>query len=192
MGDERATGFNRRDFLLRGFRRAVERAGDMLTDRVAPDRPVRPPGALPEAGFLAACVRCGDCASVCPVRAITLLPPESGLGAGTPVLQPASTACIMCPDMPCAAICPTDALVPPDDGWSGVRLASIGIDPIRCITWHDVQCGVCAAACPIGPAALAIGADGHPHPGSACTGCGICIAACVTEPGSIMIERRTA
>ena len=179
---------DRRAFFARGFVRAVERAVDLVGRRLVPDGHIRPPGALPEAGFIAACTRCGACADVCPVHAISMLPPDAGLSAGTPVLRPAITACIMCADMPCAAACPTDALDVPGTGWAGIRLASLHIETERCIAYRDVTCGVCARVCPVGEEALRLDARGRPVFGPACTGCGACVTACVTSPSSIVVE----
>jgi ferredoxin len=61
----------------------------------------------------------------------------------------------------------------------------IRVDEGRCITFRDVECGVCARVCPIGPSALMLDAMGHPVAGEACTACGACIEACVTTPSSI-------
>src|SRR5258708_298030 len=83
------------------------------------------------------------------VSALRTLGREQGLAAGTPALDVALTACVMCADMPCAAACPTDALDVPDEGWRGVRIARIAIDEERCITWHGSECAACATACPV-------------------------------------------
>jgi ferredoxin-type protein NapG len=179
---------DRRAFFTRGFARAVERAADLVGRRLVPGEHIRPPGALPEAGLVAACTRCGECVTACPVHAISLLPPDAGLAAGTPVLRPATTACIMCADMPCAAACPTDALEVPATGWRGVRLSAPRVETERCIAYRDVTCGVCARVCPVGEEALRLDARGRPVFGSACTGCGACVTACVTAPSSIVVE----
>ncbi len=179
---------DRRAFFARGFARAVERAANIVGQRLSPVPHVRPPGALPDAGLVAACSRCGQCASACPVGAITFLPPDAGLAAGTPVLYPEITACIMCADVPCAAACPTDALEPPQAGWLGLQLASMQIDSERCIAFRDVTCGVCARVCPVGESALTLDERGRPVVGEGCTGCGACVKACVTAPSSIRIH----
>ncbi len=175
---------SRRAFFTSGLFKVVGRAVNALGNGVVTRQYVRPPGALPEAAFLAACTRCGDCITVCPVAAITRVGSDHGLASGTPLLQPALDACVMCADMPCAGACPTGALEVPPDGWARVHFASVAIDD-RCITNRDVECGVCARVCPAGPDAIHIDTDGHPRIGAACTGCGICVAACVTEPSSI-------
>ncbi|MBI5126073.1 MAG: 4Fe-4S binding protein, partial [Planctomycetes bacterium] len=52
-------------------------------------RLIRPPGALPEEGFLAKCVRCGECLRVCKTNGLHPTVLEAGLeGAWTPRLIP--------------------------------------------------------------------------------------------------------
>jgi MauM/NapG family ferredoxin protein len=176
---------DRRGFFTQGLTRALREVVDAFGEKVAPARYVRPPGALPEPAFLGACTRCDKCAEVCPVHAIVKLPTSHGLAAGTPVLEVATTACIMCETMPCAAACPTAALEVPPWGWRDTRMALIEIDASRCITYRDVECGICARVCPVGEDALKMDERGRPVLGAACTGCGKCISACVTAPSSI-------
>lgn len=177
---------SRRDFFSRGLLQALGRAAGALGSNGGEGDLIRPPGALPEAAFLAACTRCGDCMTACPVGALSPAGAERALAAGTPVLTPDVNACAMCADMPCARACPTGAIEVPPDGWARVRLASIRIDESRCIaTSRGVDCGVCARVCPAGASALSMDASGRPRIGPSCTGCGTCISACVTLPSSI-------
>jgi MauM/NapG family ferredoxin protein len=188
MPSDDSSRIDRRGFFSRGFQRAVQEAVEAFAGRVAPGRHVRPPGALPEPAFLGACTRCGACTDACPVQAIRPLPQSEGLAGGTPALDVAITACIMCETMPCAAACPTPALDLPPWGWRDVRMAEITIDAARCIAFRDVECGICVRVCPVGPDALALDDRGRPVVGAACTGCGQCISACVTAPSSIAAE----
>jgi ferredoxin-type protein NapG len=176
---------DRRGFFTHGWRRALQEAVGALSERVSPVPYVRPPGALPEPAFIAACTRCGECVDACPVHAITLLPPNAGLASGTPKLDLDTRSCIMCESMPCAVACPTPALEVPAWGWRDTKLAQIAVDASRCITWRDVECGICVRVCPVGEKALTLDARGHPVIGDACTGCGQCITACVTTPSSL-------
>ena len=179
---------NRRAFFTQGLTRALREAVRVVESDLAPARFVRPPGSLPESTFLAACTRCGACADACPPKAIRLAGGEAGLAVGTPVLEPALTACTMCEAMPCAAACPTDALAVPAAGWSGVRLGRLRLDTARCLPYREVSCGICARVCPVGAAALALDDGGRPVLGDACTGCGACLSACVTTPSSLTLS----
>ena len=163
----------------------LERLMARTEDRVITRRYFRPPGALPEIGFLAACTRCGACIEACPPHAIIKVRADGGLAAGTPYLDPTSEPCIACPTMPCAVACPTPALTVPQRGWAGYRLGALELHPDRCITFRGTPCRVCADACPVGDAALAMDEAGHPViRREGCVGCGVCVHACVTTPSS--------
>jgi ferredoxin-type protein NapG len=179
--------YSRRGFLSEALKLVAREAGSLLADRVAPRRHFRPPGALPEPAFLAACTRCGYCLDACPVDAIIKAPAAAGLAAGTPVIEPMTEPCIACEGMFCAAVCPTGALVPPLDGWARERLGTVTLDTERCIAYQGVQCGVCARVCPVGEAALYLDDAGRPVVTDACVGCGVCSRACVTSPTSLAL-----
>jgi ferredoxin-type protein NapG/ferredoxin-type protein NapH len=174
------------------FRSAIEKwLGKVIEDtedRVVTTQYMRPPGALPEIGFLAACSRCGACSDVCPPKAIRVVSSKGGLAAGTPYIDAGLQPCTVCPDMPCVTACPTGALTMPEHGWRGYRLAELGFRPDRCITFHGSPCRVCADACPMGESALAIDDQGHPVlRWEGCVGCGVCVRACVTTPSSYQL-----
>lgn len=178
----------RRQLIRTAIDRWIGHVVERTEERFAPRHYFRPPGALPEIGFLAACTRCGVCADVCPSSAIMHVRTEGGLAAGTPYIDPAIQPCTVCPDMPCAKACPTDALNVPEHGWSHYRLGRLELLPERCITFKGTPCTACADACPIGTAALAIDAAGHPVIRTeGCVGCGICVRACVTSPSSFVL-----
>ena len=180
---------DRRGFFRDTLGKVAREVARRAEDRVAPRRYFRPPGARPEPEFLALCTRCGDCVGVCPVHAIRNAPPSAGLAAGTPLLEPAVQACVVCHDMPCATACETGALVVPSNGWAGVRIGALELDTERCITFHGASCGVCARACPVGEQALALDAAGRPvlRP-EGCVGCGVCVTSCVTTPSSLRLN----
>ncbi len=72
----------------------------------------RPPGALLEDEFLAACIKCGQCVQVCPVEAIKLADITDGVGGGTPWIEPRRQACdFSCDGLQCVLACPTGALI---------------------------------------------------------------------------------
>lgn len=182
-------GGDRRDFFRDLAGDWVKRMVEQAEEKVVQKRYHRPPGALPEVGFLTACTRCGACGEVCPPHAIQFLPPSAGLAAGTPFFDPRLQPCIACADMPCARACPTPALTVPDTGWAGVHIGVLELVPERCITFQGSECRVCAQACPIGATALAIDEAGHPViKAEGCVGCGVCVRACVTSPSSFKLR----
>jgi ferredoxin-type protein NapG len=72
---------------------------------------LRPPGALPEREFLAACIKCGQCVQVCPVSAITLADITDGIGSGAPYIAARTQACdFSCDALSCILACPSGAL----------------------------------------------------------------------------------
>src|SRR5207244_8071835 len=90
---------NRRAFFRETFGRLAREVARRAEERVVQRRWFRPPGALTEIGFLAACTRCGACIDVCPAHAIRSAPAGAGLAAGTPILEPSIQACIVCQDI---------------------------------------------------------------------------------------------
>ncbi len=72
---------------------------------------LRPPGAIAEDPFLAACIKCGQCVQVCPVEAIVLADVDEGFGIGVPYIDARKQACdFSCDATQCVLACPTGAL----------------------------------------------------------------------------------
>jgi len=180
---------DRRQFFRATFGRLVEEVAERTERRVVPQRYFRPPGALAEVAFIAACTRCGDCLDVCPAHAIFNAPPGAGLAAGTPVIEPMVQPCVACDEMKCAVVCPTEALIPPKNLWVGYRMAELELLPERCMAFRDIKCGACARACPLGERALALDARGRPVIKlEGCVGCGVCVRACPSTPVSLILQ----
>ncbi len=142
---------------------------------------LRPPGALPEAEFLARCVRCGTCAQSCPRRAIRL---ENGL----PYVEPRSEACDMC--RICPDVCPTGALtLGPEEP---IRMGTAEIDKTQCLAYMGGLCRACFVACPLQGTAIRLDqVTGVWKPivnSNVCTGCGLCEKTCPQEPSAITVR----
>ena len=179
---------SRRGLLRSAFGDWLQRIVAHTEERVITRRYFRPPGALPEIGFLAACTRCGVCTDACPPHAIVSVPGSGGLAAGTPYIDTAKEGCVACPTMPCAAACPTGALTIPAEGWTGYRMADIEFHAERCLTFRGTPCRICADACPVGERALALDGSGHPVlRREGCVGCGVCVEVCITSPSSFVL-----
>jgi MauM/NapG family ferredoxin protein len=180
---------DRRDLLKQAADQWLGSLMEQAEERIIRRRFVRPPGALPEVAFLAACTRCNACVDVCPPRAIRTAPSSEGFAAGTPHLEVELQPCVACPDMPCAAACPTGALTRPPEVWKGYKLHVLELVPERCVTFSGVTCSACAESCPVGATALAMGDDGHPViKAEGCVGCGVCVRACITSPSSFKLH----
>ncbi len=156
-----------------------------------PAHRLRPPGALTEAAFLDACVRCGLCVQACPYDVLQLAGLGSSVPVGTPYFFARANACRMCEDIPCVPACPTTAL---DHALIDIRQARMGVaalsDPQRCYSASgQAYCQSCFQACPIKGEAIRM-VQGHTSAGGLfqpvvdpdrCTGCGLCEQACILD-----------
>ena len=92
--------------------------------RALPPTAIRPPGALAEDDFLAACIRCGLCVRDCPFDTLVLSELGDGLVTGTPYFEARKIPCEMCDDIPCVVACPTGAL---DHALTDIEDARMGL-----------------------------------------------------------------
>lgn len=172
-----------------------------LNARVPQSLPIgmlRPPGALAEDEFADACIRCGLCVRACPFATLRLARPGAGPAIGTPYFVPRLVACEMCPDIPCAGACPTDALSKELDGIQSARMGvAVFAGRDTCFSVTGVaHCRACWLACPLRDRALTMELRQraprrlHFEPtvhADLCTGCGKCEHACLTAAASIRV-----
>lgn len=170
---------------------------------------LRPPGALEEEQFQAACIKCGQCVEACPYDSLKLNMPASGALAGTPHFEPRQTACQLCTDIPCAEACPSGALdidtLKLEDGKLDVNQSRMGLAVIHeesCIAYWGIRCDACYRSCPLIDRAITLkyelnkvtGKHGKLLPivhSDVCTGCGICEQVCVVEKAAIKVLPKT-
>lgn len=153
--------------------------------------PLRPPGALVEADFLAACIRCGQCVEACPYDTLRLMDLGAGLKAGSPSFDAATNPCWLCQgydSLKCIDACPTNALEAIDDPRE-VRIGLAVINEENCLAYNGAMCRVCWHACPYPNEAIVYDSMLRPTvDASVCTGCGLCEHGCPVEPKAIVIE----
>ncbi|MDD2867338.1 ferredoxin-type protein NapG [Neomegalonema sp.] len=160
---------------------------------------IRPPGALKEPEFLAACVRCGLCVNACPYDTLRLAEWAEDAPLGTPYFIAREIPCHMCPDVPCAKACPTGAL---DRNIAGIRQADMGVAVLvgheTCLNYKGMTCSICHRVCPIRNEAITLEAQvirGRKmlipvvH-SDRCTGCGMCEKHCVIGHAAIRVLPR--
>ncbi len=166
------------------------------TGRRAPEKLIRPPGALPEARFLAACVKCGECMKVCPTNALQPALGQAGPeGLWTPVLVPRIGYCEYLCSL-CTQVCPTGALQELTVRQKReVSIGSAWIKRDRCLPYAlGRRCKVCEEKCPTSPKAIKMVETEVMLPDGAfgpqmvpvvdlelCIGCGICETKCPVE-----------
>lgn len=160
---------------------------------------LRPPGALPESDFLAACSRCGQCVQACPYDMLYLASLLSPMEAGTPYFIARDKPCEMCVDIPCMNACPTGALSEELKDINDARMGlAVLLDHETCLNWQGLRCDVCYRVCPLIDKAITLEKQHNPRSdkhalfiptvhSDACTGCGKCEQACVLEEAAIKV-----
>jgi ferredoxin-type protein NapG len=164
-----------------------------------PATAIRPPGALAESEFLAACIRCGLCVRDCPYDTLKLAELGDSVATGTPYFEARDIPCEMCEDIPCVVACPSGALVREltDIGEAKMGLAVL-IDQENCLNFLGLRCDVCYRVCPVIDKAITLERMHNPRSdrhamllptvhSEHCTGCGKCEKACVL-PGESAIK----
>jgi len=164
-----------------------------------PAQALRPPGAIGEREFLAACVRCGQCVRDCPFDTLKLARLEDDVATGTPWFSAREIPCEMCEDIPCVVACPTGALDPALTDIDDARMGTaVLIDQENCLNFLGLRCDVCFRVCPLIDEAITIDWQHNERSGKhsrmlptihadVCTGCGKCERACVLEESAIKV-----
>jgi ferredoxin-type protein NapG len=168
--------------------------------RALPALALRPPGALPETAFLAACIRCGICVRDCPYDTLQLAElGDDGAATGTPYFTARDVPCEMCDDIPCVAACPTGAL---DQDLTVIDDARMGtavlVDQENCLNFLGLRCDVCYRVCPVIDKAITLETSHNARSGhhaifaptvhaAHCTGCGVCEKSCVLPEAAIKV-----
>lgn len=173
--------------------------GLVQQSRALAPQALRPPGALNEADFLAACLRCGLCVRACPYDILKLADLGREAANGTPYFVARKTPCEMCDDIPCVKACPSGAL---DHALQKIDDARMGVAVITsretCLNLQGLRCDVCHRVCPLSGKAITLEDRHNARTGKhaifepvvhadSCTGCGKCEKACVLEEAAIKV-----
>ena len=183
--------YSRRNFFRAGVEEVMRAVGAGLahlqvaepaSETCAEPRFLRPPGAAPEAEFLALCTSCNDCISACPKQAIRKAGDEFGkVLAGKPMILPEINPCWLCQDLPCISACETGALQPLDSR-EEVRMGIASVDLGSCYAAQGSICESCREACPVRPKAITLAYGSAPEVDvGRCTGCGVCSYLCPAD-----------
>jgi MauM/NapG family ferredoxin protein len=181
---------------LTGLRR-LNKTGD--PGQIVPPGLIRPPGAVPEADFLARCIRCGECMKACPTNTLQPIGLMTGFTAlASPVITPQRGPCEPGCNV-CGQVCPTGALraLPASEKvWAKVGTANILKH--KCLAWEfDRECLICDEVCPFDAVSLKRVNDltvAVPFVDETrCNGCGFCEYYCpVIGQRAIVVEPMNA
>ncbi len=168
---------------------------------------LRPPGAVPEADFLAGCIRCYRCQDACEAGAIQFYTEKDGALYHTPYIDPSLAGCTLC--LKCGPECPTGVLMPLKDK-ADADMGSVELREDLCLSYkakriRDEQallmalgreatestalverrgpCGECYMFCPLRRRAIKLEPGAFLAPvifPEACVGCGMCEEICRT------------
>jgi len=184
---------DRRAMFRLGLKRLMEPVAQFLEERLQIPLPIprtvlRPPGALPEREFLAACYRCGNCVDICPAKAIRSMSTDEIEQRGTPYVDPDLAACVVCDELSCMKACPSGALKLVEKP-SSIRMGLARVNQSVCIRSRGEECRACVEKCPLGEEAIRIAPTGQVEVrAGVCVGCGVCQFYCPTSPKAVQIE----
>ena len=172
----------------------------------AKKRCLRPPGAVDEAAFKGACIRCGNCIRSCPSGIIEpSIDSRDVAGFLVPKLRFSGPDYCREDCNKCGHVCPTGVIRPlslQDKNQHVIGVAEIDLS--ECLLTMDEECGVCMPRCPQGAIVEQFSRETYTAtvkvvPGK-CNGCGACVGICpakivrveTVSAGSLRHNGRTA
>jgi ferredoxin-type protein NapF len=149
--------------------------------------PLRPPGSVDDPQFAGVCVRCGNCAQVCPSQVIR---PDVSAGGLTGFLAPRLdfTRDYCREDCHgCNRVCPSGAIARLSLAEKRRQIIGLArLDVATCLMVLGRECNACVQTCPYQAIAVDSSVDPfspRPHVDpNRCNGCGACETVCPTRP----------
>jgi ferredoxin-type protein NapF len=177
----------RRAFLFGGAGIGLGLLAEKIGAARGENAPLRPPGAKDEKIFAGLCLRCGNCARVCPSSVIFPDLGQAGVaGLLAPIIRYEKHYCLENCNV-CTQACPSGALqaLNPEKK-RAYRIGEALVDGSLClVALGQKDCDACARACPFD--AVSIHWDEERYAAwpeiniSKCNGCGACEVACPSK-----------
>ncbi|KRG71524.1 ferredoxin-type protein NapF [Pseudoxanthomonas dokdonensis] len=143
---------------------------------------LRPPWALDERAFLAACTQCRACVERCPQQVLVLH------RDGYPRFDPVAGECTFCGD--CVDACQSGALQMRNGQPAWQQIAEVGE---ACLCRSGVVCGSCREICPESALHFERGRIAAPRvDADRCSGCGACVSVCPSAALSVRAQVQEA
>jgi formate hydrogenlyase subunit 6/NADH:ubiquinone oxidoreductase subunit I len=140
------------------------------------------------------CIRCGNCARVCPAEVIHPHLDSSDIaGLLTPIVHYRDDYCHETCTR-CTVVCPSGAIQPVNpDRKVGSVIGVPEIDMAICLLGDDRECAICRNRCPFEAIQLIFDEDEYTLVPQVdlerCPGCGACEVACPTQPVKAIVVR---
>jgi len=152
---------------------------------------LRPPGSVDGNRFAGLCVRCGNCARVCPA---SIIHPDLGAGGVTSLLTPVvrfdadycRENCRACGD-----VCPSGAIAATKSPAAKPSMGIARVNAELCLLSEDRECSACRSHCPYEAIRYVFSEKDYmltvvidPQ---RCPGCGACQVACPVSPEKAIV-----
>ena len=163
----------------------VEKITKKEDDFHIPKKLLNPPGASDNYNEL--CTACNKCVEVCPYGSIIIVEDKEA-DKEVAKIDPYSSACYLCEDVPCSSSCPENALKPLNNRFE-IKLG-FAAATFHCLNQKEQEkvCDKCQKVCPFLDSCITFNRFNIPSINKkVCLGCGICAEHCPQNGKGIII-----